>query len=107
MKKRILSIVARKNIGLAKTGNKHPLWKGGVSSYRDSTMGTVEYKQWRKAVFERDKYTCLICGQVGGQINAHHVASWKDYPLLRFDVNNGITLCIKCHYLEHRKGEKS
>ena len=62
-----------------------------------------EYQEWRACVFERDHYTCQNCGQVGGTINAHHIKSFKDYPDLRLEVNNGITLCLKCHKLAHGK----
>lgn len=67
---------------------------------------TIEYKKWRKAVFQRDNYTCLICGEVGGELNAHHIKSFKKYPELRLEVNNGITLCISCHYLNHSKSKE-
>jgi len=66
----------------------------------------LKYKLWRKAVFERDNYTCLICGERGGDLNAHHIKSWAKFPALRYDVKNGITLCIKCHYLGRNKEEK-
>jgi len=28
-----------------------------------------------------------------GKIKAHHILSWKDFPELRYETNNGITLC--------------
>lgn len=62
-----------------------------------------EYKKWRKSVFERDKYTCKKCGQVGGTLNAHHIKSYKNYPKLRYSLKNGLTLCEKCHREAHRK----
>lgn len=67
---------------------------------------TPEYTQWRTAVFERDKYTCRICNDIGGSLEAHHIIRWADEPGLRFDVNNGITLCTTCHKKVH-KGEVS
>ena len=62
-----------------------------------------KYIDWRTAVFERDKYTCAICGKVGGELNAHHIKSFKDYPKFRLDVDNGITFCKKCHKKVHRE----
>ncbi len=66
-----------------------------------------EYIQWRKSVFGRDNYTCRLCGSgKGGNLNAHHIYPWKDYKYLRYDVDNGITLCIKCHRSVHSKKYK-
>ena len=56
--------------------------------------------KWREAVFKRDKYRCVECGKTG-RLNAHHIESWADYPAMRFDVNNGITLCVDCHAKKH------
>ena len=78
-------------------GPKNPQWKGGRRS-RDMWMSRYEYKEWRAAVFARDGYTCQMCGKPSnGDIQAHHICPWHDYPKLRFDVSNGITLCESCH----------
>jgi hypothetical protein len=79
-------------------GEKHWAWKGGNSYRYKKGYKTVEYREWRTAVFERDNYTCK-CGFKGskGYITAHHIKSFAHYPELRYEVSNGITLCEKCH----------
>jgi len=63
-----------------------------------------EYSVWRLSVFERDKYTCKKCGDnKGGNLIAHHLYSFKDYPILRTILSNGITLCESCHKDFHQK----
>ena len=62
-----------------------------------------EYSKWRNDVFERDKYTCQQCGKVGGKLNAHHIKEYSQYPDLRFELSNGLTLCEDCHRKIHRK----
>lgn len=51
---------------------------------------------WRKAIFKRDNYTCQSCAKNGG-IQAHHIKPYKLCPELRYELSNGVTLCIDCH----------
>ncbi|MCP3686754.1 MAG: HNH endonuclease [bacterium] len=61
-----------------------------------------EYKLWRESVYKRDGYTCQHCGTSGCKVYAHHIKEGKDYPELRYDVDNGICLCKKCHDSIHK-----
>ena len=84
------------------SGESHWNWKGGITDEGHRVRESSPYKMWRTRVFERDKYTCQHCGKVGGELNAHHVKPFSVYPELRFDVDNGITLCRKCHIELHK-----
>lgn len=61
----------------------------------------AEFFEWRKSVYERDNWTCQKCGKRGGKLNAHHIIAVSADPSLVYDISNGITLCQKCHKLEH------
>lgn len=82
------------------SGEKHPNWKGGLSKLhrteRQLAMNTLEYKKWRRVVFGRDNYTCQICDTVGGRLVADHIKPWSLYPELRYNIDNGRTLCVSC-----------
>lgn len=59
--------------------------------------GSSDYEEWRTNVFKRDNYTCRKCGQVGGNLQAHHIQNFSSNIDKRFDINNGITFCKSCH----------
>lgn len=61
------------------------------------------YRMWRNAVIERDG-CCVMCGSVD-KLEAHHIKSFAEYPELRLDIDNGKTLCHKCHAIVHMKGD--
>lgn len=79
------------------SGDKAPNWKGGNSRQYKRGYKSEQYKHWRAAVFERDCYTCQDCKRSGGYLTAHHIQSFAEYPALRYEVSNGVTLCEECH----------
>lgn len=58
-----------------------------------------QYKKWRLDVYKRDKFCCQWPGCKASKkgLNAHHIKTWANFPGLRFEVSNGITLC-KLHH---------
>jgi hypothetical protein len=62
---------------------------------------TKQYDDWRKNVYIRDQHICQKCGITKCKIIAHHINEGSKYPELRYDINNGITLCRKCHKIVH------
>jgi 5-methylcytosine-specific restriction endonuclease McrA len=74
-----------------------PRWAGGRTIAQYHERKQWQYRDWRKAVFERDDFTCRQCGARGGRIQAHHLYPYSAHPHLRLDVGNGLTLCKECH----------
>ena len=83
--------------GMEHRGENSHKWRGGVTEEQKLLRKRFEYVNWRTSVYERDDYTCQCCGVRGGKLNAHHINQFADYPELRYEVNNGITLCMNCH----------
>lgn len=88
-----------------RVGELHQNWKGGIS--RDlHSLSFPEYREWRMNIFKRDNFKCKIFNSdCKGQLQAHHILNWKDYPELRYEINNGITLCV-AHHPRGRAKEK-
>ena len=62
----------------------------------------------RKAVFQRDNYTCQVCGRTikdGAKLHTHHFLYWKGRHGNRLDEL--CTVCEKCHTsVNHHEGGK-
>jgi len=77
-------------------GDKHHMWKGGISPIRIKDMGSFAYKKWKKEVFKRDNYQCVLCGSKEN-LQADHIKMYVSHRHLKNDVSNGQTLCKNCH----------
>lgn len=89
-------------MGAQNTGVNHPRWIVDRSQLaKRQVRNDSAYREWRKQVWLRDNFACKIANpDCVGRIEAHHILVWKDYPELRYEVNNGITLC---HFHHPRK----
>ena len=101
----------------------HPQWKGGVTPLMRRIRDCFKYREWRAKIFERDNFTCSVCGQRGGWKEAdHYPQTFSDIyysnniqtieqAILCQDfwvVDNGRTVCRKCHITSvHHFGRKS
>jgi hypothetical protein len=116
-----------------RNGEKCRWWKGGKTPFIKNLRGWCEYKTWRRSVFERDNWTCVLCGARNGVgvgktviLNADH------YPLPLYkiveemlkicgdnnkrefavsykplwDISNGRTLCVDCHLKTDTMGRR-
>jgi hypothetical protein len=72
---------------------------GSLADAPDARL-SPEATAWRVSVFVRDRYRCQECGATGA-LQAHHIVSWAEAPERRYDLDNGVTLCVDCHAAKH------
>lgn len=88
----------------ARSGKNHYRYNNELTEedreHRDMFSG--EIKRWRSEVYTREHYTCRVCEKVGAKLNAHHLNSWDIDKENRFNLDNGVTLCVECHKNFHK-----
>lgn len=98
-------------------GEKNRNWRGGISGFTNLIRKSYKSVEWRKKIFKRDRYTCVLCGVKNGlgrtiYFEADHYP--KPFSIIMqenrissvdeglsceelWDINNGRTLCRPCH----------
>lgn len=92
------------HIGI-QAGENNPAWRGGTTPERQRLYKSQGWKEMVRAILKRDNYTCARCGKYrkDGKLKlcTHHIKSWAEYPELRMEPSNLITLCVECHLWVH------
>jgi hypothetical protein len=96
-------------------GDKHYNWKNNITSLNQSIRRLNENRKWMDNVKNRDK-KCVNCNtnneleshhimEVATIIKKHNILNLKDAMNCKelWDINNGITLCSKCHCAVHNR----
>lgn len=82
--------------GFRHHGESHPSYK--PDARRRNRRG--KHGAWARSVISRDSGTCQQCGSQE-QLHAHHIKPFETFPDLRWDLDNGVTLCARCHWAVH------
>ena len=86
--------------------NSHNWIKDRSKLVRRNMKNDSAYYAWSRAVKVRDGYRCKIANQdCGGILEVHHILPWRSHVELRYETNNGITLC-HFHHPRKRAEEK-
>ena len=91
---------------------KNPNWKGGITSYGKIRNTIPRYsskiREWRNGVRKKCGKFCYLCLKEK-KVDAHHIISVREIIRekldieLVFNIDNGITICRKCHQRIHFK----
>lgn len=102
----------RESLAVHHRGEKSHWWKGGKTELSKQIKNTQLYKDWRKAIFERDDYTCQFCKVRGTQdlapdhidpfskiLDRNNIKTTEEAKMCTelWNINNGRTLCHACH----------
>ena len=121
-----------KNIGLSKKGIipteetkkklsesnqerlKNGTWKNQYGGFKGENRKAKQerndsrYIYWSREIKNLDNWQCAICGckmSKDNKLVSHHILTFRDYPDLIYDLNNGITLC-RIHHPRKREDEE-
>jgi len=100
-RKRTCSKKCKDQLSHIHRGEKHWNYTDGAISSKQRQRWWAKTKEWRQSVLNRNDRKCVRC-RSEKRLVAHHLNGWAKHPELRFDIDNGITLCHDCHWTFHR-----
>lgn len=96
--------------------------KDKVTPLQEQIRDLFEYREWRSKIFNRDGFTCVLCDEKGGKLNADHYPKSFRQIFYKFNIKtlpealkckdfwrikNGRTLCENCHRKTDNFGHKA
>lgn len=85
-------------------GKDNPDWQRKEFSTnkleRKRSRNLKVFKVWKSSIHKRDNYTCQTCNckeEETRYLVAHHLLAFHKHPELRYNKENGITMCVECH----------
>ena len=96
-------------VNVFQSGEKHPMYIKDRTKLKTARKQSYDYRyrEWMKAVKNRDGWKCKISNSdCSGRLEAHHILAWRSHPELRYEVNNGISLCQYHHPRKHEEEKR-
>jgi len=90
--------------GTSCPGSKNGSWNGGTTPERQRLYKQGHWQELVQSIYARDGFHCRRCGVPKTErkgLHAHHIRAWAKHPELRFDPENLVTLCHRCHRWVH------
>lgn len=105
-------------------GSKNRNWKGGITGWRKLARGRLN-EHFVRPVMQRDNFTCQWCNSKKNIVVHHHIRSFMEIVNIvrqkinevnvesfvneivnEHKLNDGITICKKCHDNYHKENRK-
>lgn len=102
-------------------GSKHRCWKGGITGWRKLARNRLN-DHFVRPIMERDGFKCVWCSSVKNLVVHHHMRSFMEIVnivrgmvddsdieafvnaiVAEHKLDDGITLCKKCHDNHHKE----
>jgi len=64
---------------------------------KENRNNDQDFVKWSLQVKERDNFKCVIPECNNHDLESHHLDNWNDFPESRYDLDNGVTLCLEHH----------
>ncbi len=102
-----LKISHTKSCGCLKhrSGSENPNWNPNLSdewrAIQRSRRYLPENRIFVESVLKRDNFKCQACFIENEKLHVHHKDAWSINVQRHFDLQNGITLCKRCHRKLH------
>ena len=96
------------------TGVNSSLYKHGLSKEDrlNRNKSKIFHNEWKRKLLIKFNFQCDYCGlkAVGKDLAAHHLNGYNWAVSQRYDIDNGVLLCKKCHdkfHLKYGKGNNT